>query len=72
MLGLGNSVYNASYSQEGYAVSGSVLLDGTNQHIIITNSVADDVKNIGSMSIWLKLTEANQNDTIMNLSLIHI
>ena len=67
MLGLGNSVSNASYSQEGYAVSGSVLLDGTNQHIIITNSVADDVKNIGSMSIWLKLTEANQNDTIMNI-----
>jgi len=67
MLGLGNSVTKASYSQEGYAVSGSVLLDGTNQHIIITNSVADDVKNIGSMSIWLKLTNANQNDTIMNI-----
>ena len=67
MLGLGNSVSNASYSQESYAVTKSVSLDGTNDHIVITNSVADDIKNVGSMSIWLKLETANQNDTIMNL-----
>ena len=67
MLGLGNSVSNASYSQESYVVTKSVSLDGTNDHIVITNSVADDIKNVGSMSIWLKLETANQNDTIMNL-----
>ena len=66
MLGLGNSVSNIPYSQ-GYAVTKSVSLDGTNDHIVITNSVANDIKNIGSMSIWLKLETANQNDTIMNL-----
>ncbi len=67
MLGLGNSVSNASYSQESYVVTKSVSLDGTNDHIVITDSVADDIKNVGSMSIWLKLETANQNDTIMNL-----
>jgi len=67
MLGLGNSVSNASYSQESYVVTRSVSLDGTNDHIVITDSVADDIKNVGSMSIWLKLETANQNDTIMNL-----
>ena len=67
MLGLGNSVSNAVYSQADYAVTRSVSLDGTDDHIVITNSVADDIKNIGSMSIWLKLETANQNDTIMNL-----
>ena len=67
MLGLGNSVSNASYSQESYVVTKSVSLDGTNDHIVISNSVADDIKNVGSMSIWLKLETANQNDTIMNL-----
>ena len=66
MLGLGNSVSNIPYSQS-YAVTKSVSLDGTNDHIVITNSVANDIKNIGSMSIWLKLETANQNDTIMNL-----
>ena len=66
MLGLGNSVSNIPYSR-GYAVTKSVSLDGTNDHIVITNSVANDIKNIGSMSIWLKLETANQNDTIMNL-----
>ena len=67
MLGLGNSVSNASYSQESYVVTKSVSLDGTNDHIVISNSVADDIKNVGSMSIWLKLQNANQNDTIMNI-----
>ena len=67
MLGLGNSVSNIPYSQAGYVVTKSVSLDGTNDHIVITNSVANDVKNIGSMSIWLKLETANQNDTIMNI-----
>lgn len=67
MLGLGNSVSNASYSQESYVVTKSVSLDGTNDHIVISNSVADDIKNVGSMSIWLKLETANQNDTIMNI-----
>ena len=67
MLGLGNSVSNIPYSQASYAVTKSVSLDGTNDHIVITNSVANDVKNIGSMSIWLKLETASQNDTIMNL-----
>ena len=67
MLGLGNSVSNIPYSQASYAVTKSVSLDGTNDHIVITNSVANDIKNIGSMSIWLKLETANQNDTIMNL-----
>ena len=67
MLGLGNSVSNASYSQESYVVTKSVSLDGTNDHIVISNSVADDIKNVGSMSIWLKLENANQNDTIMNI-----
>ena len=54
-------------SQASYAVTKSVSLDGTNDHIVITNSVANDVKNIGSMSIWLKLETASQNDTIMNI-----
>ena len=67
MLGLGNTVSNIPYSQASYAVTKSVSLDGTNDHIVITNSVANDVKNIGSMSIWLKLETANQNDTIMNI-----
>ena len=67
MLGLGNSVSNASYSQESYVVTKSVSLDGTNDHIVISSSVADDIKNVGSMSIWLKLETANQNDTIMNI-----
>ena len=67
MLGLGNSVSNIPYSQASYAVTKSVSLDGTNDHIVITNSVANDIKNIGSMSIWLKLETASQNDTIMNL-----
>ena len=67
MLGLGNTVSNIPYSQASYAVTKSVSLDGTNDHIVITNSVANDIKNIGSMSIWLKLETANQNDTIMNL-----
>ncbi len=67
MLGLGNSVSNAVYLQADYAVTRSVSLDGTNDHIVITDSVANEVKNIGSMSIWLKLETANQNDTIMNL-----
>ena len=66
MLGLGNSVSNIPYSA-GYVVTKSVSLDGTNDHIVITDSVANDVKNIGSMSIWLKLETANQNDTIMNI-----
>ena len=67
MLGLGNSVSNASYSQESYVVTKSVSLDGTNDHIVISSSVADDINNVGSMSIWLKLETANQNDTIMNI-----
>jgi hypothetical protein len=66
MLGLGNSVSNAAYSS-AYAVTSSVLLDGADDHITINNSVANDIKNIGSMSIWLKNTDANQNDTIFNL-----
>ena len=68
-LGLGNSLSSPMYKQQtsSYAVTKSVSLDGTDDHIIITNSVADDVKNIGSMSIWLKLEVANQNDTIMNI-----
>jgi len=68
MLGLGNSVSSISYPQQtAYTVTKSVSLDGTDDHIIITNSVANDVKNLGSMSIWLKLEVANQNDTIFNL-----
>ena len=67
MLGLGNTVSNIPYSQASYAVTKSVSLDGTDDHIVITNSVANDVKNIGSMSIWLKLETASQNDTIMNI-----
>ena len=63
MLGLGNSVSNAVYLQEDYTVTRSVSLDGTNDHIVITNSVADDIKNVGSMSIWLKLENENQNGT---------
>ena len=45
MLGLGNSVSNIPYSA-GYVVTKSVSLDGTNDHIVITDSVANDVKNI--------------------------
>ena len=67
-LGLGNSLSSPVYPQQtAYTVTKSVSLDGTDDHIIITNSVADDIKNVGSMSIWLKLETANQNDTIMNL-----
>ena len=66
-LGLGSSLSSPAYSKTEYAVTRSVSLDGTNDHILITDSVADDIKNVGSMSIWLKLETANQNDTIMNL-----
>ena len=55
-LGLGNSLSSPVYPQQtAYTVTKSVSLDGTDDHIIITNSVADDIKNVGSMSIWLKL-----------------
>ena len=68
-LGLGSSLSSPVYSQQetAYAVTRSVDLDGTNQHIIITNSVADDIKNIGSVSIWFKSDAAFQNDTFFNL-----
>jgi hypothetical protein len=66
-LGLGNSLSSPVYPQTAYAVTRSVSLDGTNDHIVITDSVANEVKNIGSMSIWFKLEVANQNDTIMNI-----
>ena len=64
MLGLGASISNVSYVSS-YAVTKSVDLDGTNDHIIITNSVADDIKNIGSVSIWFKSDAAFQNDTLL-------
>ena len=68
-LGLSSSLSSAVYlpNSTAYSVTKSVSLDGTDDHIIITNSVADDIKNIGSISIWLKLETASQNDTIMNL-----
>jgi hypothetical protein len=68
-LGLGSSLSSPVYKQQtaAYAVTRSVDLDGTNQHIIITNSVADDIKNIGSVSIWFKSDAAHQNDTFFNL-----
>ena len=66
-LGLGSSLSSSAYSKSSYTVARSVSLDGTNDHIVITDSVANEVKNIGSMSIWLKLEVANQNDTIMNI-----
>ena len=67
MLGLGNSVSSISYPQQAYAVTRSVDLDGVDDHITLTNSVADDIKNIGSVSIWFKLDVAFQNDTLFNL-----
>tara|TARA_R100000234_G_scaffold35714_2_gene21253 strand:+ start:362 stop:1090 length:729 start_codon:yes stop_codon:yes gene_type:complete len=68
MIGLGNSISSRQYApQATYAVTRSVDLDGTNDHIIITNSVADDIKNIGSVSIWFKSDAAFQNDTLFNL-----
>jgi len=68
MLGLGTSICRPAYLKEdSYAVTRSVFLDGTDAHIIINNSVANDIKNVGSMSIWLKNTNAHQNDTIFNL-----
>tara|TARA_R100000231_G_scaffold91867_1_gene69147 strand:- start:20 stop:772 length:753 start_codon:yes stop_codon:yes gene_type:complete len=66
-LGLGSSLSSSAYSKTEYAVTRSVQLDGADDHIIINNSVANDIKNIGSMSIWLKNTDAHQNDTIFNL-----
>ena len=67
-LGLGNSLSSPVYPQQtAYTVTRSVSLDGSDDHIIITNSVADTIKNIGSVSIWLKLETASQNDTIFNL-----
>ena len=68
-LGLGSSLSSAVYSQNSaaYSVTKSVSLDGSDDHIVITDSVADDIKNVGSMSIWLKLETASGNDTIMNL-----
>ena len=65
-LGLGSTITKKPY-KAAYAVTRSVLLDGTDEHITINNSVANDIKNIGSMSIWLKNTDASQNDTIFNL-----
>jgi hypothetical protein len=66
-LGLGNSLSSPVYPQTAYAVTRSVDLDGVDDHITITNSVADDIKNIGSVSIWFKLDVAFQNDTLFNL-----
>ena len=66
-LGLGSSLSSPAYSKTAYAVTRSVDLDGTNDHIIITNSVADDIKNIGSVSIWFKLETSSGNDTLFNL-----
>jgi len=68
-LGLGSSLSSPVYKQQTatYAVTKSVSLDGADDHIIITNDIADNIKNIGSMSIWLKLENASGNDTIMNL-----
>ena len=66
-LGLGSSLSSSAYSKSSYTVARSVSLDGSDDHIVITNSVADDIKNIGSISIWLKLETASGNDTIMNL-----
>ena len=66
-LGLGSSLSSPAYSKTAYAVTRSVSLDGSDDHIVITNSVANDIKNIGSISIWLKLETASANDTIMNL-----
>ena len=65
-LGLGNIITKKLY-KETYKVTRSVLLDGADDHITINHAVANDIKNIGSMSIWLKNTDANQNDTIFNL-----
>ena len=65
-LGLGSTITKKPY-KAAYAVTRSVLLDGTDEHITINNSVANDIKNVGSMSIWLKNTDASQNDTIFNL-----
>ena len=66
-LGLGSSLSSSAYSKSSYTVARSVSLEGSDDHIVITNSVADDIKNIGSISIWLKLETASGNDTIMNL-----
>ena len=66
-LGLGSSLSSPAYLNTAYAVTSSVLLDGADDHITINHAVADDIKNVGSMSIWLKNTDANQNDTIFNL-----
>ena len=67
-LGLGNSLSSPVYLQQtAYAVTRSVDLDGADDHIIITNSVADDIKNIGSVSIWFKLENSSGNDTFFNL-----
>ena len=66
-LGLGNILSSPVYSKAAYAVTRSVSLDGADDHIIINNSVANDIKNTGSVSIWLKLETAFQNDTIINL-----
>ena len=67
MLGLSNIASSYRVKPSTSLTKKSVSLDGTNDHIIITDSLADDIKNVGSMSIWLKLETANQNDTIMNL-----
>jgi len=68
-LGLGNSLSSPVYPQQtaAYSVTKSVSLDGSDDHIVITNSVADTIKNTGSISIWLKLETASGNDTIFNL-----
>ena len=67
MLGLSNIASSYRVKPSTSLTKKSVSLDGTNDHIVITDSLANDIKNVGSMSIWLKLETANQNDTIMNL-----
>ena len=58
MIGLGNSISSRQHApQATYAVTRSVDLDGTNDHIIITNSVANDIKNIGSVFIIYTQTQ---------------
>ena len=63
MLGVGGSIH---YSRVESALNAtkSVSLDGTNDFIDCSDAIANSVKLIGSVSIWVKMDTGASNDAI--------
>ena len=65
MLGISSSFYRI---ESPLSNSFSVLFDGTNDYVDCSDSVANDVKLTGSVSVWAKLTTGASNDMIFALA----